>query len=344
MVSYKNDQLIKLALQELGCSQKDLAERIDVSAAQVSKWKSGDPMSSEMDQKLRELIEVDYLPLDFVFATGGVAQSKQWAKLIDDTADIVSLEAETGYNTRLLLLEDDESAELLYSEVFYALIGLGVQIPIQFPEELVFDMEEPDTNDEASEALYERARQKYWDQQDTHPIAGCITAGFRNLNDLYGFFAAYIYDIGTMRADDEGIFEKIIELESALIAWALIKAGEESELEQTEFMPNYGEFRYKTKKDMIDLIETIKDYAIRHNIPLKAELTHLISHDSDDLREEAEFESLGFSSSRLHPDIYMNEILESIRLFREVLPAILKKLEIKKKDLDIDITKFNLNL
>jgi hypothetical protein len=37
---------------------------------------------------------------------------------------------------------------------------------------------------------------------------------------------------------------------------------------------------------------------------------------------------LGFTKSRLHPDIYMNELLVGMRILHQVLPEIMKKLDI----------------
>jgi len=54
----------------------------------------------------------------------------------------------------------------------------------------------------------------------------------------------------------------------------------------------------------------------------------MVSETDDALGHEAEAESLGLNSSRLHPDIYMDELLRGMSVIHQVLPAIMKKLDI----------------
>lgn len=49
-----------------------------------------------------------------------------------------------------------------------------------------------------------------------------------------------------------------------------------------------------------------------------------------------------FNASRLHPDIYMNELLIGMRIIHQVLPAILKKLEIN--DFEVDQSDLRINM
>jgi hypothetical protein len=78
------------------------------------------------------------------------------------------------------------------------------------------------------------------------------------------------------------------------------------------------------------LVSTIKDRAFRAGVPLRAELLDLVYSDNEDLDQACERQSLGFNATRVHPDIYMNELLVGMRVIHQVLPVILEKLGIDK--------------
>lgn len=62
-----------------------------------------------------------------------------------------------------------------------------------------------------------------------------------------------------------------------------------------------------------DWLVTLKGMAFRRSIPLRAELRKLVRSSTDELSHEAEAERFGWNASRLHPDIYMNELLCGMR-------------------------------
>jgi len=310
-----NSNLIKLTLTQLACNQQSLAKKIGVSAAQISKWKSGEYMSSDMQEKLTELAGIGEYYHDFVYWTGGLEQSKKWYKLISDLAELAARIAETGYITSPL--EDEEYRMALCEDTISILRQMGVTIPQEFPAELIFDQLD---DDEDRSDLYEYAVKE-------NPISKLIFDGFQALNDLYGFYAAYISYLVLDPECTDLLDPAGEEIESYLLDLAFVKTGSES-----DFAPTFIEFRREIYELYTRHIETVKNHAIQHDIPLKWELKDLVSKNSGPLGHYAESESLGINKRQLHPDIYMDEILRSLRSIHVVLPIICKKLGITEED------------
>ena len=78
----KSSSLIELAVSAQGCTQRELALRLGVSPAQISKWKNGEHISFAMTDKLSELACLDDLDPDFDFLAGSKEEAKKWVKLI----------------------------------------------------------------------------------------------------------------------------------------------------------------------------------------------------------------------------------------------------------------------
>ena len=209
--------LIVLALKLLKCTQKDLAKKLGVSPAQISKWKSNEYMSSEMETKLSTLINIGDRNPDVVLWTGGIEQADKWDKLLKYLAKSASMSDETGYIT-YPLVEDD--CDLLCWNTLHALKESGVNIPSIFPAELDFnyDME---SDEEDLELQFETINQ--------NPYSSLIYQIYTALTDIYGFYAAYIQDL--MFHDDLDLYDTdAVNLEPCLFELALCKVGNNNEL------------------------------------------------------------------------------------------------------------------
>jgi hypothetical protein len=222
--------------------------------------------------------------------------------------------AETGYVTYPL----SDELGLLCWQTLEVLMQIGVGLPHEVPTELDFDYESADED-------------QFLLLVEGNPYSKLIYDLFLALNDVWGFYNAYIMEL--VFDDNLGLENTGAEnIEPCLIDLAACK------LENNDnFMPKLVEFRHRTVKNYEEWINIVKDKAFRAGVPLRAELMELVTRDHEDLGQKAETESLGLNSARLHPDIYMNEILCSLRTIHQVLPAILEKLGI---DFKLDDSEF----
>jgi transcriptional regulator with XRE-family HTH domain len=309
-----SQSLIELVLKTLSCSQKEFALQLGVSQTQITKWKKGEHMSYDMEKKIRAIINIGDEDPDFILWAGSIEEADKWKKLIHFLAETAEDSAETGYVTYPL----SDELGLLCWQTLEVLMQIGVGLPHEVPTELDFDYESADED-------------QFLLLVEGNPYSKLIYDLFLALNDVWGFYNAYIMEL--VFDDNLGLENTGAEnIEPCLIDLAACK------LENNDnFMPKLVEFRHRTVKNYEEWINIVKDKAFRAGVPLRAELMELVTRDHEDLGQKAETESLGLNSARLHPDIYMNEILCSLRTIHQVLPAILEKLGI---DFKLDDSEF----
>ncbi|MEN3347670.1 MAG: hypothetical protein V7632_1305 [Bradyrhizobium sp.] len=189
-----------------------------------------------------------------------------------------------------------------------ALKDMGVAPPKAFPSELDFNEGDEDSDEEE------------WERIDGNPYSALIYKIYQSLTDVYGFYIAYVEEL--ISDNDDLLNTDADNIESCLIELAASKVEDISE----QFAPRVGEFRYKVRKQYAEWLTLVKDKSFRAGAPLRVELMDMVNDGHDALGHTAEAESLGFNSSRLHPDIYMNELLEGMRVIHQALPVIMKRL------------------
>jgi len=304
-----NNVFIQLALETLSCTQKELALQLGVSPTQITKWKQGEYMSSEMAEKFRGITNIGNRAPEFVVLAGSLNDAIKWEKLIEFLAHLAHDGAETGYDTSPLI----EDLEFLCWDTFDTLQEMGVSIPKSFPEELELKVDYEDENFDEEDLL-------------THPLVKLIHDIYLSFNNVYGFYVAYVRYL--MYADELDFSDTSADnIDLCLMSLAACKIDVSEEL-----APNFRAFRYKLINDYREWLSLVKEAAYKAGVPLKAELMDLVNSPDYMLRDSAERESLGFNTSQVHPDIYMNELLMKVRDIHKALPVIMKKLGINSID------------
>ncbi|TKB46590.1 XRE family transcriptional regulator [Thalassotalea mangrovi] len=306
--------LIKLVTANLGCNQKALAQQLGVSGAQISKWKSGEYISGEMEKLLVSLSGIGDRDPDIVAWTGGNAQADQWDSLVRFLASLSLEYNDTGYYIEPLTMVEDD---FLCWKVIHALLQAGVEMPLEFPPELIID--------------HEKFLQKGVQlpiEFTTHPIVQVIFDSFKTLIHLYGFYSAYIGEI--IESWELNLLEtEACNIEPCLLELAFSKSGRQSPL-----LPDFNDFKHKTINEYRQWLELVKKTAYQHNVPMRAELLNLIYDNHENIGYAAKEEHTGANRYRLHPDIYMNELLQNQRTILKVLPVICDKLGIEMTELE----------
>jgi hypothetical protein len=262
-----------------------------------------------MEERFREITGIGERMPSFVLSAGSAEEAEKWERLILFLAEFADDSSETGHDTPPL----QDNPDFLCRNVFDTLGKMGIEIPPHFPQELDRSFDDEDENDDAMESFFTEVGK--------HPVSRAIRDIFDALTNVYGFYAAYICEIED--DNDLDLLDIRADVESCLLELAACKV----EVDPT-LAPRFNEFRYETRKIYTKWLTAIKEKAFRAGIPLKAELLDMIHADPDALGQEAEARSFGFTGNRLHPDIYMNELLVGMRTIHQVLPVILKKLGI----------------
>lgn len=300
--------LVQVALNELNINQKQLAAKLAVSNGQISRWKNhGDYMSLDLEDKLTKLCQLGAIPASLVLFTGSIENAKTWDKVIRECAQNAEANNESGYYCPALT-EFDEWAML--ENITDVLQELGVQFPKDLPDLIIEYFNHDDLDDDK------------WGQFFQIPIVKLICSIFCAFTDITGFHYAFIEEL----SDHDDLLELTMDIQSDYLNLAACKVDFDQDL-----APNASLFKLKWKRYFDEKLTELKSAAVKAQVPLRAELLDLASQDISIISKESERQAFGFNDARLHPDIYMNELLVGMRVIHQVLPAIMKKLGLEEE-------------
>ena len=301
--------LIEVALKELGVNQKQLAERLNVSTGQISRWKNhGDYISADLTKKLTTLCKLDETSPEFALFVGSIKNAKRWEKVIESCFD-VAFDNYGDFGSAL----HGYGMDYVSSEIATTLKGLGIEFPSKVPVLVEMEFNEQELTNEQWQAYSEIPQVKVLSELISEYVV------------LENFYNTYIHSLNSYVDDD--LFELSIEIHGNLFQLAACKMDIPVELSVSN-----DEHRFKWERWYRTKISELKAAAVERKIPLKEELLKLVNDETESVANTTEYEAWGFNNNRIHPDIYMHEILLRLRRIDKVLPFIIKKLGIDEEE------------
>ncbi|PQJ46837.1 hypothetical protein BTO01_28855 [Vibrio jasicida] len=287
--------LILLAAQDLN-SLSALAQKLQVTESQLLSWLDSErpDISLEISQQLEGMtVEDHYIDTLTILAIGGLKALEQWQMLTNSLIEDAC--QRNLFDLAPMLMEEDQRS--LCEQTLAALLNAGMTFPL-------------DTNTIIENNHYTVVFSKIF--EEIISLHNYYQEFFEAVAEKPGFELDYFHD-----------------WEEILVELAVYHALEED----LHIYPNLEQFKHNTKLKVYAYINALKCHAAQHRLPLRAELLHLLDKNPKDLYDYTEAEMMGLFPPRIHPDIYVNEMIESQRLLHKVLPALCLKCGMTEEEL-----------
>lgn len=247
---------------------------------------------------------------DLIKHFDGIENLMKWIKLMDYARyEIYEIKNDVApvfcYDIGMMKEEPD----FMYPYILEGMVKIGIKFPKKFPEDLDFDYYTHDENDGENDP--ERFA---CDIIKENKIGKFLLEFFETYGQVNAFRVAYVDPIiEELEEIDERKYEELFD-EFNEINYDLIPlCFDKMELDK-EFAPDKSGYVTESIKTLRDKIYMLKKLAYRYRICLGSELSYLFMLPAIDLDGEAEKESFGLNTyGRVHPDFYMNELINGIQ-------------------------------
>jgi len=295
--------LILLAAQDLG-SLASLAKKLNVEEQVLLQWlDSPRPhLPPELTQQLEEMtIGEKYIDSLTILAIGGLKALKQWQGL---TNTLMSEACERSlFDVPCPLLDEDKTA--LCEQVLAALLQAGMS----FSPDIGTNLNSMNNIDDI----------------ESNEFTSLLSKIFNAMVNLDCYYQNFFESIAET---PEVEFKYYHYWDEILVDLAVYHV-----LDDQKRFPSIDTFKRQTELKVQGYITALKCHAYQHRLPLRAELLDLLTKEHKALYDYTEAEMMGLLPPQIHPDIYINEIIESQRLAHQVLPEICRKLKMSEDEI-----------
>lgn len=253
--------IIDYITRNKGLKQKDIADRLNVSKAQVSKWKSGEYISYSKQEELNKLAGLFGNDTEWAVITKTKENTKAWCKYFSSYEKIYS-------EYEINCFSDDDTTAIYASSLLKSLQELGVKIPEKAPPIITCE------ND-------------YIDTPFNNLISEIIT--------MHGFIVEW-WDRVTEYFDDTDLFDKIINIRTCLLDITLSHLSEEVQKKVGIQKNKLDTFTHNKRVSALKYISRFCSELIKKRYPITEDYFKVISENpyilSDELLEKDLFVSL----------------------------------------------------
>ncbi len=345
-----SSEYIEIALKLLNCNQKELAAKLGVSPAQVTKWKQGEKMSAEMQHRIITLADLDpnyehVASLTKLIAlTGSIECAQAWVGLIEYLSDNLATETDIKFlcgtvvdakftvpeshapvvEPRYLwgeLLDDDY---VVSEQVVGLLTSVGLDLtafPSQFNLEWV---------------NYESELRKDYDDIlriiESIPMLDLIQHMLATYYIVRDWVSTYIEPTLEALADSVPLGNKVVvDFYGSLMPIALTKLPWEG-LSCVPDTPDFAKAMMHAETVSASNVKRLKLLVAEAGLPFLAEYNDLVTLHRGHLEEDSLRTPLSNTPDEGHPDIYQNELLRKTRENNAMLRLVCEKLGVSEGD------------